>query len=114
MIGEDKQNLEGIVSKSDLDAAISPYLRPIFSKWRRELDDATLKIKLKWVMNKSVCFIKPQTPMVAIIQKMKNSARLCLPVMEDNKVLGLITVSNIFSVILDNCPDEYKNFCDEI
>ena len=114
IIGQASRGMEGIISKSDLDAAISPYLRPIFSKWRRTLDDATLKIKLKWIMNKTVCFIKPQTPLAAIIQKMKNSARLCLPVIEDNKVLGLVTVSDIFSVILDNCPDEYKNLCDEI
>ncbi|MCK4886967.1 MAG: CBS domain-containing protein [Planctomycetes bacterium] len=114
MIGEDNQGVEGIISRADLDAAMSPYLRPIFSKWRRDLDDATLKIKLKWLMCKTVCFIKPQTPMIAIIQKMKKSAKLCLPVMEDNKVLGLITVSDIFSVILDSCPDEYKKLCDEI
>ncbi|HPS54899.1 MAG TPA: CBS domain-containing protein [Sedimentisphaerales bacterium] len=114
IIGEESRGMEGIISKSDLDAALSPYLRPIFSKWRRTLDDATLKIKLKWIMNNPVYFIKPQTPIVAIIQKMKSSARLCLPVVEDNKVLGLITVSDIFSVILDSCPAEYKNLCDEI
>ena len=114
MIGEENRSVEGIISKSDLDAAMSPYLRPIFAKWKRDLDDATLKIKLKWIMCKTICFIRPQTPLTAIIQKMKKSAKLCLPVMEDNKVLGLITVSDIFSVILNNCPDEYKNLCDEI
>jgi len=114
MIGEENRTVEGIISRADLDAAMSPYLRPIFSKWRRDLDDATLKIKLKWIMCKTVSFITPQTPIITIIQKMKKSAKLCLPVMEDNKVLGLITVSNIFSVILDNCPDEYKKLCDEI
>lgn len=114
MIGEEDKGVEGIISRADLDAAMSPYLRPIFSKWRRDLDDATLKIKLKWIMCKTVSFIKPQTPIITIIQKMEKSAKLCLPVMEDNKVLGLITVSDIFSVILDSCPDEYKNLCDEI
>ena len=114
MIGEENRSVEGIISKSDLDAAMSPYLRPIFAKWKRDLDDATLKIKLKWIMCKTICFIRPQTPLIAIIQKMKKSAKLCLPVMEDNKVLGLITVSDIFSVILKNCPDEYKNIRDEI
>jgi len=114
MIGEENQSVEGIISKSDLDAAMSPYLRPIFAKWKRDLDDATLKIKLKWIMCKTICFIRPQTPLVAIIQKMKKSAKLCLPVMEDNKVLGIITVSDIFSVILNNCPEEYKNLRDEI
>lgn len=114
IIGVENHIVEGIISKFDLEAAMSPYLRPIFAKWKRDLDDATLKIKLKWIMCKAICFIKPQTPLIAIIQKMKKTAKLCLPVMEDNKILGIVTVSDIFSAILDNCPNEYKNLCDDI
>ncbi|MHC4170607.1 MAG: CBS domain-containing protein, partial [Planctomycetota bacterium] len=36
--------LEGIVSKADVAGAMSPYLRPMFGKWRRPSDDATLRI----------------------------------------------------------------------
>jgi CBS domain-containing protein len=35
--------LKGIVSQSDITGAISPYLRPIFAKWRRPSDDAKSK-----------------------------------------------------------------------
>ena len=51
MIGADGV-LEGLVSKSDLAGAASPYLRPEFAKWRWPLDDATLQIKVKWIMSR--------------------------------------------------------------
>ncbi|MEA3227008.1 MAG: CBS domain-containing protein, partial [Planctomycetota bacterium] len=51
--------LEGIVSKSDAAGAMSPYLRPMFAKWRRPSDDATLKIKIKWIMSRPVRTAKP-------------------------------------------------------
>ena len=46
--------LEGIVSKSDIRGAMSPYLQEMFAQWRRPLDVATLQIRLKWVMSKPV------------------------------------------------------------
>ena len=58
MIGRDEV-LEGVVSKSDITAAVSIYLRPVFAKWRRTLDDATLQIKVKWIMSRPVHIIKP-------------------------------------------------------
>jgi CBS domain-containing protein len=38
MIGQNGV-LEGIVSQSDITRAMSPYLQPIFAKWRRPLDE---------------------------------------------------------------------------
>jgi len=93
--------IEGIVSKSDLEGAISPYLRPMFAKWRRPMDDATLQIKIKWIMSRPVHIIKPQTPLAAI---MKNMSRLhvhVLPVADQQgKILGLVTEDDIFKAIL--------------
>ncbi|MHC4123321.1 MAG: CBS domain-containing protein, partial [Planctomycetota bacterium] len=62
MIGTDGI-LEGIVSKSDLSGALSPFLRPVFAKWRRPQDDATLQIKIKWIMSRPVHIISPQMPL---------------------------------------------------
>jgi CBS domain-containing protein len=99
MIGTDGVP-EGIVSKSDIAGAISPYLRPAFAKWRRPLDDASLNIRVKWIMNKPVHTVKPETSVTAIMENMCQSGERCLPVVdEQGKVQGLVTVFDIFKVL---------------
>ena len=101
MIGRG-QVLEGIVSKSNLTAALSPYLRSIFAKWRRPLDDATLQIRVKWIMGKTFNSIQPDTPLTEIMEKMCLTDLRCLPVVdEQGKVQGLITVFDILKVFLN-------------
>jgi CBS-domain-containing membrane protein len=105
MIGRDRV-LEGIVSKSDISGAVSPYLRSIFAKWRRFLDDATLKIKTKWIMNRPVRTIRPETSMLTLMDIMCRFGGRALPVMdEQGKVQGLVTVFDIFRVLLDAGAD---------
>ena len=103
MIGRDGA-LEGIVSKSDLTGAISPYLRPIFAKWRRPSDEATLQIKIKWIMSRPVRTIKPQTSLAAVIENMRQFGGRCLPVVDrQGNVHGLVTVFDILKVL--STPD---------
>ena len=98
---------EGIVSRSDLKAATSPYLRPQFAKWRRPLDDATLQIKVRWIMSEPVHTIRPQTSLAAIMENMCRLGVRCLPVVDDqNKVQGIVTVFGIFNVLLKNSPNK--------
>ena len=101
MIGQDRV-LEGIVSKSDITGAVSPYLRSIFAKWRRPLDDATLKIKIKWIMSRPVRTIKPEISLAALMDNMCRFGGRALPVVdEQGKVRGLVTVFDIFRILLD-------------
>jgi CBS domain-containing protein len=100
IIGQD-ETLEGIVSKSDLEGAISPYIRPIFAKWRRPLDDATLQIKMKWIMSTDIHTATPETPLGPIIEKMCQFGVRSLPVVDSQgKVKGLITASDVFKTLL--------------
>ncbi len=94
--------LEGLVSKSDIAGAVSVYLRPIFAKWRRPLDDATLNIKVKWIMTRPVCTIKLNTSLAAIIDNnICQFGQCALPVMdEQGKVQGLVTGFDIFQALL--------------
>jgi CBS domain-containing protein len=105
MIGQE-QVPEGIISKSDLAGALSPYLKNIFAKWRRPMDDATLRIKIKWIMSKPTCTISPDTSLAAIMENMCQADKKCLPVVdEQGKVQGLVTVFDIFKVLLKHsCP----------
>jgi len=105
VIGSDG-TLEGIVSKSDLTAVLSPYLRPAFTKWRRPLDDATLQIKIKWVMSSSVHTVMPETSLATIIENMCTSGVRCLPVVDAHaKVQGLVTVFDVFKALLKHNSD---------
>jgi CBS domain-containing protein len=110
MVGRDGV-LEGIVSKSNITGAISPYLRPVFAKWRRPLDDATLNIRVKWMMSRPVRTIKPETPLAVIIENMFQFDCRCLPVVNDeDKVEGLVTVFDILKALKKgpniSCPPE--------
>jgi CBS domain-containing protein len=105
MIGRDGI-LQGIVSKSDLTGAISTYLKPVFAKWRRPLDDATLQIKVKWIMSRPVQTISPETSLQVIMENMRQFGRRALPVVDkQDKVQGLVTVFDIFKVLLNNNPN---------
>jgi len=99
MVGTDGV-LEGIVSNSNIKGAISPYLRPVFEKWHRPLDDATLNIKVKWIMSRPVRVVTPETSLVAIMENMCQFGGRCLPVVDkQGKVQGLVTVFDIFKML---------------
>jgi CBS domain-containing protein len=99
VIGRDEKP-EGIVSKNDLTGAMSPYLKPPFTKWRRPLDDATLQIRLKWIMSKPVQTIESETPLAAVMEKMCRSEKHCMPVTDkEGKVLGMVTVVDVMKAL---------------
>lgn len=105
MVGQNEE-LEGVVSKSDISKAMSPYLLPIFAKWRRPLDDATLNIRVKWIMSRPVCTVQPQTPLATVMEYMDRFRGRCLPVTDkEGDVLGLVTVFDIFRTLLKTKSD---------
>ncbi len=100
LMAGDKTVPEGILSRSDLSGALSPYLRTIFSKWRRPLDDATLQIRVKWIMSRPVRMIKPNASIIDIMETMRRFGNRCLPVINhEGKVTGLVTVFDIFKTL---------------
>jgi len=100
LIGRDG-TLEGIASRSDVTGAISPYLRSIFAKWRRPLDDATLKIKVKWIMSRPVRTVKPEASLAAVMEHMCRFGGRAIPVVdEEGQIQGLITVFDILQTLL--------------
>lgn len=106
---------EAIVSKSDLAGAVSPYLRPEFSKWRRPLDDATLKIRVKWIMTRHIHTIEPHTTLTDIIDNMCRFRCRCLPVVnQQGKVEGLVTVFDVFKALSGNNQSEELSCKDAI
>ncbi len=101
LVGREGQ-LEGLLSNTNIQGAVSPYLRPVFAKWRRPEDDATLGIKVKWIMSRPVRTVKPETPLASVIESMCRYGGRCLPVADaESKVLGLITVFDVLLRVLE-------------
>jgi len=98
----DGAKLEGLVTQSDLAGAASIYLRPIFVKWRRPEDDATLQIRLKWIMSKQIYSVKPETPLSNIIHLKCKYGISCLPVVDvQGQVLGVVTTKDVFKSVVN-------------
>jgi tRNA nucleotidyltransferase (CCA-adding enzyme) len=98
---EEKDQMVGILSQSDLNAAISPYLRAPFEEYRRPLDEASLQIRIKWFMSRPVRTITPDTPLWKVMDTMYRYQIRALPVQDAaGSVIGLITVMEIFHALL--------------
>lgn len=98
--------LEGIVSWVDLIGAISIYLKPIFAKWRRPADDATLQIRLKVIMTRPVRTAKLETTLAVIMENMCQHGLRCLPIIDAQAgVQGMVTAFDIFKIMLNTNPD---------
>ena len=97
---------QGIVSMSDLRAGMSPYLRTEFAKWHRPLDDASMQIKIKWLMSKNVRSVKPQESLAVVMESMCRFGVRSMPVVnQDGKVEGLITVFDILKILSRSAAD---------
>ncbi len=93
--------LEGLVSNSSILGAVSLYLRPVFAKWRRPEDDATLGVKVKWIMSRPVRTVRPDATLEAMMETMRRYGGRCLPVVDaKGTVLGLVTTFDILLFLL--------------
>jgi CBS domain-containing protein len=105
LIGQ-KGSLEGVASKSDVRGALSPYLQSMFAKWRSPMDVATLQIKAKWIMSRPVRTVRPDATLSAVMQAMSEHGGRCMPVVDEQaNVLGIVTVFDIFTVLLTCAAD---------
>jgi CBS domain-containing protein len=98
---EEQGRLAGILSRGDLNAAVSPYLKSPFEAYRRPLDEASLQIRVKWFMSRLVHVADPDMPLWKIMETMYRHEIRALPVQNaGGVVLGLVTVPDIFRILL--------------
>jgi CBS domain-containing membrane protein len=94
--------LEGLVSSSNILGAVSLYLRPMFAKWRRPEDEATLGVKVKWIMSRPVRTVRPDATVAALIESLRRCGGRCLPVVDAaGTVQGMVTVFDILLRMLE-------------
>ncbi|HNS19742.1 MAG TPA: CBS domain-containing protein [Sedimentisphaerales bacterium] len=95
--------LEGLVSNSNIQSAVSLYLRPMFAKWHRPQDDATLGVKVKWIMSRPVRTVRPDATLASMIETMRRCGGRCLPVVDaKGAVQGIVTVFDILLRVLES------------
>lgn len=94
----DKGTLVGIVTLLDLVRA-SPSPATSLSIW--ELNYLLTKLPIKDVMAKKVQFVSPDEPIDDAAQLMREYRIGGLPVVKDNKVVGMITETDIFTAFLE-------------
>ncbi len=92
---------QGIISRSNIAEAISPFLKPEFAQWHRPLDDSSLHIKIKWFMTAPVQTVGLFETLDEIVTKMCSLGIRSLAVVNaDEKVVGIINVFNVFKILL--------------
>jgi len=91
---------EGIVSMSDLRAGMSPYLRPEFAQWRRPIDDASLRIKIRWLMSKKVHTVKSEDCLSDVAASMCRLDLRSMPVVnQEGEIEGFISVFDVLRTL---------------
>lgn len=90
--------LVGIVSEKDLLNA-SPSSATLLSVW--EVNYLVSKIKVKEVMTRQVLTTTEDTPIEEAARAMVDNKVGGLPVMRDSKVVGIITETDVFKIMLE-------------
>lgn len=95
---DESGDMVGIVSESDLLYA-SPS--PVTSLSIYEMHDLLTRLKVSELMAKDVITVTPDTPLEEAARIMADSKIGGLPVVEDGRLVGIITETDIFKVFLE-------------
>ncbi len=93
-----KEEIVGLVTEQDLMKA-SPSPATSLSVW--EINYLFPKIKIKDIMTKKIFTVAPETILEEAALIMQERTISTLPVIKDNRVVGIITESDIFKAFID-------------
>jgi len=88
----------GIVTEADLDKA-SPSEATSLSVW--EIRELISKVKVERIMAREVVTIEDDTPIEEAARIMSDFGVSGLPVMQEEKLVGLITETDLFKIFLE-------------
>ncbi len=94
----DNGKLVGIISREDLSRAIPSIFDPSISP---ETLDQAGRFNAESVMTRSPMTVEPSTPLEQAALLMRTHKAGALPVIQDEKLVGIITQTNIFDAFLE-------------
>ncbi|HZD11868.1 MAG TPA: CBS domain-containing protein [Candidatus Binatia bacterium] len=98
----------GIVSDKDLLNA-APSDATSLNMW--ELNYLVSRIQVKEVMTRDVCWVSEDTPIEEAARIMADNKIGGLPVMRDGRVVGLITETDLFRILLELMGARERGLC---
>lgn len=93
----DKGNLVGVISDRDVLRAVSPFLGTLSE---RTTDAATLNKKAHQIMSRQPITARPDETIKSAAEMMLLKRLSCLPVMEKNKIVGILTLKDIVKALV--------------
>lgn len=93
----DNGNLVGVISDRDVLRAISPFLGTLSE---RATDAATLNKKAHQIMSRQPITARPDETVKSAADIMLVKRLSCLPVMEKNKLVGILTLKDIVKALV--------------
>lgn len=93
----DNGNLVGVISDRDVLRAISPFLGTLSE---RATDTATLNKKAHQIMSRQPITARPDETVKSAADIMLVKRLSCLPVMEKNKLVGILTLKDIVKALV--------------
>ena len=80
----------------------------MFAKYHRPEDDATLAVKVKWIMSRPVRTAGPETSLAKMMEMVCRHGGQCLPVVGvEGAVQGIVTIYDILVRVL-NADDSFS------
>ena len=99
------EKMLGLIAEDDLLKA-EPSSATSLSVW--EIHHLLMEVKVKTVMVKDVLTTTEDTPIEEAAHLMLDNKIGCLPVMRDDKLVGIITESDIFRTFMELCAAREK------
>ena len=86
----------------------------VFKSLLKNKSVAFSEIKLENVMNRNLLLAEPKDPIATVLDKMIIVGNTHLPVIEENKIVGMLTLKDLMKHQLDTLSDEIHQLKDYI
>ena len=102
-----------LVTENDQPAGIFSE-RDVFKSLLKDKSAAFSEIKLKNAMTRNLLLAEPKDPIMAVLDKMVEADITHLPVIEEKKIVGMLTLKDLMKHQIDSLTDEIHQLKDYI
>ena len=101
---DDEKNLVGVISEKDILLA-APSPASTLSTY--EINYLLSRLKVRNIMSRNPATISSDTTIEEAVKLMVESDLSCLPVMENGYLVGIVSNSDLFKILLEMLGDKY-------